>query len=37
VSENPRTLAAIDSAKGNDIVGFADDGVHVTSLAIHFD
>lgn len=34
VAENPRLLAAIDSASGADIVGFGDDGVHTTSLAI---
>jgi hypothetical protein len=34
--ENPRMLAPIDGAKGADIVGFGNDGVHVTSLFIHF-
>jgi hypothetical protein len=34
VAENPRLLAPMDSAPGADIVGFGDDGVHMTSLAI---
>jgi hypothetical protein len=34
VAENPRFLASIDNAAGADIIGFGDDGVHTTSLAI---
>jgi hypothetical protein len=37
VDQNPRFLAPIDSAPGADIVGFGDDGVHTTSLAIHIE